>query len=214
MLSFRSSARLWITAGILLGAFVLLHSVSHGEPIIQRQALRDLPYTFNNWSGEEYKIDDKILNAVGVTDYANRVYSQSGGVPVGLYIGYYGSQKTGDTIHSPKNCLPGAGWEPVKSGTAELTLAGGRKIVVNEYVIQQDLDKELVFYWYQGRGRVIASEYEGKFWMVADAITRKRTDGALVRLITPIKDGEAKAFARLSSFTQDSFPEIERILPK
>jgi EpsI family protein len=81
-------------------------------------------------------------------------------------------------------------------------------------VIQQDLDKELVFYWYQGRGRVIASEYEGKFWMVADAITRKRTDGALVRLITPIKDGETKAFARLSSFAQDSFPEIERILPK
>lgn len=214
MPNLRSSARLWITAGILLGAFVLLHSVSHGEPIIQREALRDLPYTFNNWSGEEYKIDVKIVNAVGVTDYTNRVYSQSGGVPVGLYIGYYGSQRTGDTIHSPKNCLPGAGWEPVKSGTAEITLAGGRKIVVNEYVIQQDLDKELVFYWYQGRGRVIASEYAGKFWMVADAITRKRTDGALVRLITPIKDGESKAFARLSSFAQDSFPEIDRILPK
>jgi EpsI family protein len=214
MPNLRSSARLWVTAGILLGAFVLLHSVSHGEPIIQRQALRDLPYTVNNWSGEEYKIDDKILKAVGVTDYANRVYSQPGGSPVGLYIGYYGSQRTGDTIHSPKNCLPGAGWEPVKSGTAELTLAGGRKIVVNEYVIQQDLDKELVFYWYQGRGRVIASEYEGKFWMVADAITRKRTDGALVRLITPINDGETKAFERLSSFAQDAFPEIEQILPK
>ncbi len=193
---------------------MLLHSASHGEPIIQRQALRELPYTIDNWSGEEYKIDDKILNAVGVTDYTNRVYSQSGGPPVGLYIGYYGSQRTGDTIHSPKNCLPGAGWEPVKSGTAELTVTGGRKIVVNQYVIQQDLDKELVFYWYQGRGRIIASEYEGKFWMVADAITRKRTDGALVRLITPIKDGETNAFARLSSFAQDSFPEIERILPK
>ncbi len=214
MLSFRSSIRLWITAGILLGAFVLLHTASHGEPIIQRQPLRELPYAFNNWSGEEHQFDEKVVRAVGVTDYTNRVYSQSGGVPVGLYIGYYGSQKTGDTIHSPKNCLPGAGWEPVKSGEATLTVSGGRKIVVNEYVIQQDLDKELVFYWYQGRGRVIASEYEGKFWMVADAITRKRTDGALVRLLTPINDGEDRAFARLTSFAQDSFSEIERILPK
>ena len=214
MFSARSSIRLWITAGVLLGAFVLLHTASHGEPIIQRQPLHELPYTFNNWSGEEQQIEEKIVNAVGVTDYTNRVYSQSGGVPVGLYIGYYGSQKTGDTMHSPKNCLPGAGWQPIKSGEATLTVAGGRKIVVNEYVIQQDLDKELVFYWYQGRGRVIASEYEGKFWMVADAITRKRTDGALVRLITPINDDETKAFARLTSFAQDSFPEIERILPK
>jgi EpsI family protein len=213
MRSFQSSIRLWITAGVLLGAFVLLHTASHGEAIIQRQALNELPYTFNNWSGEEHQLETKIVHAVGVTDYTNRVYSQSGGPPVGLYIGYYGTQKTGDTIHSPKNCLPGAGWQPIKSGQATLTV-GARKIVVNEYVIQQDLDKELVFYWYQGRGRVIASEYEGKFWMVADAITRKRTDGALVRLITPINDDETKAFARLTSFAQDSFPEIERILPK
>jgi EpsI family protein len=213
MHSFHSSVRLWITAGVLLGAFVLLHTASHGEAIIQRRSLHELPYTFSSWSGEEQPIETKIVHAVGVTDYTNRVYSQSGGAPVGLYIGYYGSQKTGDTIHSPKNCLPGAGWQPIKSGQATLTV-GGRKIVVNEYVIQQDLDKELVFYWYQGRGRVIASEYEGKFWMVADAITRKRTDGALVRLITPINDGETKAFARLTSFAQDSFPEIERILPK
>ena len=114
-------------------------------------------------------------------------------------MGYYGSQKTGDTIHSPKNCLPGAGWDPVRSGFATISAAGGRQIVVNEYVIQQDEDKQLVFYWYQGRGRVIASEYAGKFWMVGDAISRNRTDGALVRLNTPINDNEASARARLVS---------------
>jgi EpsI family protein len=84
---------------------------------------------------------------------------------------------------------------------------------VNEYVIQKGLDKQLVFYWYQGRGRVIASEYLGKFWMVADAISRNRTDGALVRLVTPMNDDEAHARARLVSFTQLLFPHLENAIP-
>ena len=130
-----------------------------------------------------------------------------------MYVGYYASQRTGDTIHSPKNCLPGAGWDPVQSGYIKISIPGGRQIVVNEYVIQQGLDKQLVFYWYQGRGRVIASEYSGKFWMVADAISRNRTDGALVRLVTPMNDGEVHARARLVSFTQLLFPQLESIIP-
>jgi EpsI family protein len=214
MLSFRSSIRLWITAGVLLLGFVLLHSASHGEPIVPRQRLQELPYTLSNWSGEEHPLQPQIVQAVSVSDYTNRVYFQPGGAPVQLYIGYYASQRTGDTIHSPKNCLPGAGWDPIKSGVATITVSGGRKIAVNEYVIQQDLDTELVFYWYQGRGRVLANEYVGKFWMVADAITRNRTDGALVRLITPMNDGETQAFARLASFAQDSFSDVDRLIPQ
>ena len=81
-------------------------------------------------------------------------------------------------------------------------------------MIQQDQNKQLVFYWYQGRGRVIASEYAGKFWMVADAISRNRTDGALVRLITPLNDGEEKARARLVNFTQVLFPYLDDLIPK
>jgi EpsI family protein len=84
---------------------------------------------------------------------------------------------------------------------------------VNQYVIQRDQNKQLVFYWYQGRGRVIASEYAGKFWMVADAIRRNRTDGALVRVITPMNDGEEKAFIRLVSFTQTLFPALHELIP-
>jgi EpsI family protein len=148
-----------------------------------------------------------------VSDYANRLYfSQKEGLAQ-LYVGYYATQRTGDTIHSPKNCLPGAGWDPIQSGYETISLSGGRQIVVNEYVIQQGLDKELVFYWYQGRGRVIASEYSGKFWMVADAISRNRTDGALVRLITPMNDSEEKARARLESFTQLVFPPLDALIP-
>jgi len=150
---------------------------------------------------------------VGVSDYANRVYSQPGATPIQLYIGFYATQRSGDTIHSPKNCLPGAGWDPIRSGYAMVSITDGRKIVVNEYVIQQDQDKQLVFYWYQGRGRVIASEYAGKFWMVMDALSRNRTDSALVRLVTPMADGEDQAHARLVKFTQVLFPHLDEFIP-
>ena len=208
------SNRLWVTAGVLLGAFALLHTVSHGEPIVAHQPLRELPYTLGNWTGEERPLQKQIVQSVMVSDYTNRIYVNSAGPPVQLYIGYYASQRTGDTIHSPKNCLPGAGWDPIHSGYARISLRDGRQIVVNEYVIQQDQNKQLVFYWYQGRGRIIASEYAGKFWMVADAIYRNRTDGALVRLTTNLTDGEQKARARLLNFTEILFPHLDELLPK
>lgn len=214
MVTVGRSIRLWITAGILLGAFVLLHTVSHGEPIVSRQPLRELSFTLGNWTGEERPLQSQIVQAVMVSDYTNRVYFNPADVPVQLYIGYYASQRTGDTIHSPKNCLPGAGWDPIRSEYLRISLGDGRQIVVNEYVIQRDQNKQLVFYWYQGRGRIIASEYAGKFWMVADAIYRNRTDGALVRLTTPLNDGEEKARARLLNFTEILFPHLDELLPK
>jgi EpsI family protein len=213
MLNSPSPARLWISAGVLVAAFVLLHTVSHGEAVVPHRPLRELPFILGSWMGSEQPLSERIVQAVGVSDYANRIYVSQQNGAAQLYVGYYTSQRTGDTIHSPKNCLPGAGWDPIQSGYATIAIPGGRQIVVNEYVIQQGLDKELVFYWYQGRGRVIASEYSGKFWMVADAIARNRTDGALVRLITPMNDSEEKARARLQSFAQLVFPPLDAIIP-
>lgn len=207
------TVRLWLTAGILLGASVLLHSLRHGETIIHRKALAELPYNFADWTGQEHPLQDRIIQAVSVTDYTNRIYVNASGTPVQLYVGYYASQKTGDTIHSPKNCLPGSGWDPVHSAYLSIVLDGGRTIVVNEYVIQQDLNKQMVFYWYQTHDRVIANEYSAKFWMVADAISRNRTDGALVRVITPIEGNEDDARNRLLHFTQLLFPKLNGILP-
>ena len=148
-----------------------------------------------------------------MSDYTNRIYSQLAGTPVQLYVGYYASQRTGDTIHSPKNCLPGAGWDPVQSGYATIALPSGRNIVVNEYVIQRDQTSSWCFIGIRLAGESIASEYAGKFWMVADAISRNRTDGALVRVITPMNDGEDKARARLVSFTQTLFPSLDKLIP-
>src|ERR1700683_3650539 len=213
MINRSGSIRLGITAAILLGAFILLHSITHGEPVVPHQPLHDLSYTLGKWSGQERPLSEQIVQAVSVSDYTNRFYFAGGLAPVQLYVGYYASQKTGDTIHSPKNCLPGAGWDPVHSGYATIAVPFGRNIVVNEYVIQQDQNKQLVFYWYQGRGRVIASEYAGKFWMVADAISRNRTDGALVRVITSMNDGEDTARARLTTLTDTLFPSLDQLIP-
>ena len=207
--------RLFIVGLVLLGGVTLLHAMSHGEAVVAHQPLRDLPYTIGPWKGQEKPLEQRIVEAVSVTDYTNRLYVNPAGTVVQFYVGYYSSQRTGDTIHSPKNCLPGAGWDPIRSDYATITLKDGRQIFVNEYVIAQGLDKQLVFYWYQGRGRVIASEYWGKFWMISDAITRNRTDGALVRLVTPISrtDDFSAAHARLVKFTQGVFPYLNEFIP-
>lgn len=203
-----------VVAAVLLGSTIALHALSHGEPMVAREPLRDLPYQIGDWSGKEYPLQQRIVQAVSVTDYTNRLYLSSNDVPVQLYIGYYASQRTGDTIHSPKNCLPGSGWDPIHSGYANIQLNGGRQIKVNEYLIAQGLDRQLVFYWYQGRGRVIASEYWGKFWMIDDAIMRNRTDGALVRVITPIVGGDVSAaHAGLEKFTRMIFPMLGKLIP-
>jgi EpsI family protein len=214
MFSVFKPIRMWVTAGVLLGTFILVHSVSHGEPVVQHRQLRELPYIVSAWSGQDRPLAQEIVKAIGVSDYTNRLYSGEGQVPVQLYVGYYETQKTGDTMHSPKNCIPGSGWDPIHAALATIPVAADRQIVVNDYIIQKDQDKQLVFYWYQARGRVIASEYSGKFWMVADAISRHRTDGALVRLITPLNDGEAAARARLIRFTQCIFSDLDNIVPK
>lgn len=208
-----TSVRLWMTAGILIGAKLLLNAVNHGEPMVPRHQLRELSYRLGPWSGQEDPLEQRVVQAVSVSDYTNRVYVTQARTPIQLYIGYYSSQRTGDTIHSPKNCLPGAGWDPIRSGYTAIPISGTHQVVVNEYVIAQGLDRELVFYWYQGRGRVIASEYSSKFWMVADALTRHRTDGALVRLITPMKDGELNAHARLVGFAQMLYPQLGDLIP-
>jgi EpsI family protein len=212
MLDRRQSVRLWIAAIILLAASASLRGLSRGEQTLAREPLQNLPHQFASWSGEDRPLQPQIVEAVNVTDYTNRLYRGASADPVLLYIGYYGSQRTGTTIHSPKNCLPGAGWEPIGARYTPIVV-DGRSIAINEYIVQRDQDRQMVFYWYQGRGRVISSEYWGKFWMVADAISRNRTDGALVRVMTPVTGSEQEARERLLVFTQALVPHLDRFIP-
>ena len=129
----------------------------------------------------------------------------------------YGSQRQGDTIHSPLNCLPGAGWEPLSEGRTTIANAGGPgvDIEVNRYVVQKGLDRQLVLYWYQSHGRVVASEYTSRLLLIHDAIRMNRTDGSMVRVIAPIAVGSdgAAAEALATEFVRSLFPRLAGYIP-
>lgn len=188
------------------------HLVS-AEVVVSREPLSTMPLVIGEWRGHEAPpIAEDVLAQLGVDDYVNREYENGGAVPVGLYVGYYASQRQGDTIHSPQNCLPGAGWRPVETGATDLTV-GGRTLRVNQFVIQKGLDRQLVLYWYQGRGRVVANEYRNKALLMLDAARLHRTNGGLVRMIAPIGDNADEARATLSAFAVALFPYLDRHLP-
>lgn len=206
---------------LMLGATsVFLANARKSEAPISRTTFESFPMTLQSWRAvNDPPLEDDILKVLGVDDYASRIYYKPDGAAVGLYMGYYNSQRQGDTIHSPMNCLPGAGWEPVQED--RLTIANadgaGRDITVNRYVVQKGLERQLVLYWYQSRGRVVASEYWSKFYLIHDAMRSNRTDGALVRVIAPIAvgadDNGAAAEKLAEQFVRALFPVLPSYLP-
>lgn len=138
-----------------------------------------------------------------------------GGGAIGLFIAYFPTQRTGVTIHSPKNCLPGSGWVFESSQYVNLNDLNGKGHRVGEYIISDGENRQFVIYWYQAHGRSIANEYLAKIHLVIDAIRLDRTDGALVRVITPIDaiGGAGAAKARAEAFTAQLFPMLPRFIP-
>ena len=199
-------------AVLIVVAGVYASGASGPELVPPRAPLEQAPTSLGPWRGHEASpLADDIVAQLGVDDYINRRYVADGAAPISLYAGYYASQRQGDTIHSPQNCLPGAGWQPVFSDRAEID--AGRPVSVNRFVIQKGLDRQAVYYWYQGRGRVVANEFANKGWLMLDAARLRRTDGGLVRLITPITTTPDAAFASLTSFTRALFPHLSLHLP-
>jgi len=217
--------RTLIVAALLLGTSGYLAKMSRAEPTPIRETLASLPMEVGGWRGSlQPDFEDRILAVLGVDDYARRIYRRPQEGWLGLYIGYYASQRQGDTIHSPLNCLPGAGWTPVTQGQVTLSVrespapdAAAREITVNRFVIQKGLERQLVLYWYQSHNRVVASEYWGRAYTVIDAIRHNRTDAALVRVVLPIfgegPEGLAIAERRGRGFVESLFPYLGRHLP-
>lgn len=215
---------------VLLAASTVAARSTKTEPVPVRRPLDEFPLQIASWQGVQTPgFSERVLNALGVDDYLTRVYARPGEAPVELYIGYYESQRQGDTIHSPMNCLPGAGWIPISATRATMPVeetipeadAAGvrrlRRIEVNRFLIQKGLDRQVVLYWYQSHGRAIASEYRGRLYMVLDAIRLNRTDAALIRVISPVADSEAheeeSGFRRTVAFVEAIFPLLGRHLP-
>jgi EpsI family protein len=206
---------------IFVAASGVIARAQRSEQVPPRQAFSALPMTLAEWSGRvDPPLTEKELDILGADDYLLRSY-YAPGMSAGLYMGYWATQKRGDAVHSPLNCLPGSGWEPLSRQTLGLTVsdraAGARQIDVNRFVIQKGLDRQLVLYWYQSHDRVIASEYVGKFYLVADAIRLGRSDTAIVRVVVPIADSTAAAETAAErtgvQFVQRIFPLLTNHIP-
>ena len=187
-----------------------------GKDVYALKPLSTFPKQFGDWRGVEQRFDDEIYTVLGVDDSFLATYVNPQGRQVQLYIGFYKSQREGDIIHSPKNCMPGSGWNIVKTSSEELDINHGPfgKVKVIEFKLKKGLDEQVVLYWYQSRGRVISSEYLQKIYLVYDSITRNRTDGSFVRLIAPVyKDNEELTSRFLKDFAQMIFPVLTEYLP-
>lgn len=210
------TARLLVVFLVLAAAAVALRASARPDAAVPRETLAGFPMALDGWSGAEAApLDLDTMRVLGVDDYLLRAYSAPE-AQVGLYVGYYRSQRQGDTIHSPMNCLPGAGWVPVQSGRTMIAAGDGRSIEVNRYVIQKGEERQVALYWYEGRGRSVASEYWSKAFLVLDAARRNRTDGALVRVLSPVARGEDPAAAdrRAVAFAGRVVPLLPRFVPE
>lgn len=203
----RSDAKIrpWIPALLLsVGCIGLLGAKRQVDMPLVRPLNEVLPDTLLGMGGVDRIVPPEERKISGVSQYAFRVFEgDSSAALISVYVGYYEAQSQGKSIHSPKNCLPGAGWEPVSSGSLMLD-AQGYKFEVNRYVLENKGHQAVVYYWYQGRGRISANEYRVKWEQVRDRALAGRSDEALVRVMVPVSGGLTLAGADSVAITASS----------
>jgi EpsI family protein len=194
----------------------VVNRLGHVPPRPLKQPLANFPLTFEGREGRSQVMDAAMWEQVGGQSYFMAVYDREGAVPLNFYVAYYEFQrKSGDFIHSPKLCLPGAGWFIDLNHTRTIGNADTGELHFNELVTRKGEDSQLVYFWYQGRERNFTNEFSAKFWMVWDGIWRRRTDGALVRLVMPM-DGQGRleeARREMDRFALAAARELDRFLP-
>jgi EpsI family protein len=205
-----------LTIVILLAAAALNHYFSSPEISLPRKSLAEFPKELGDWIAiGEQKIDDQSMKVLRVDDYFMRNYRNSRGDMIGLYIGYFKSQREGKGIHSPRQCLPGAGWVPVNATVYQMAVPGhhSEAVPVNKFVMGKGLDRQLYLFWYHGRGRTYASEYWNKIYLIWDGLTQKRTDGALIRVNNLVTGNTEDALKTQSEFIKLFFPLLKDYIP-
>jgi EpsI family protein len=200
---------------LLIGGIVVNAWQYLGEAPIQRKQLQDFPREIGVWRqrGGDQKFDQQTMDILRASDYLMRDYQGIGGVTANFYVGYYQTQRDGATYHSPLNCLPGSGW--VMSEPARITISpeGQPPFEANRYMIQNGSNKQLLVYWYQGRGRSIASEYWGKIYTVIDSVRLRRSDGAMIRVVVPVGVSESTALEAAKSLSESAAKVLPEFIP-
>ena len=159
-----------------------------GEVAVERKSLIEMPQQIGDWrmKGGEIRFDKQTESVLRADDYTMREYLGANNRLANVYVGFYASQKSGATYHSPQNCLPGAGWTMREPEQISITTPAGKTFTANRYIIENGVYKEVLIYWYQGRGRIAASEYADKLHTITDSVLRRRSDGAMVRVMTDL----------------------------
>ena len=212
--------RAWIVFACLAGGAGIIARAERYESVPIRTSFSTFPMQIGDWRGvQDPPLDPHVREVLGVNDYLTRAYFRPDSAGVGLYIGYWESQRQGDTIHSPLNCLPGGGWTPVSTTIIQIPSGiGGDRIEANRYVVRKGLDTQVILYWYQSHGRVVASEYWSRLFLIRDAVRLTRTDGAIVRVTAAVRpnveDGEAAAERLATQFIESLFPLLPAYLPE
>jgi len=198
---------------VLVIQAVFFYSASHGENIPLALPLATFPITVGSWRLLQEGVIDKDTEAVlKADDTLTRIYSGPEG-EASLFIAYFKTQRQGQSPHSPKNCLPGSGWQPSQSGRVDVSVAGG-PIRINQYVVSKGEAQSVVYYWYQTQGRVIADEFAARFYLISDSIRHHRSDTALVRVVVPIPPGGTQRAEKIGiDFVKVFYPVVKAYLP-
>jgi EpsI family protein len=213
------SANFWrfVPAGILVIGCGLIWNAHSQEAMPIAGSLSSVLDAVPGHEVVNQTIPERERQVAGMTEYVARAYRRDSVTAFTTFVSYYDKQTQGKTIHSPRNCLPGAGWEVVTGGPSTI-VAGGRSFTVNRYVLRNGGNTAVAYYWYQGRGRVTANEYRVKWNLLTDAALRGRTEEALVRVVVPVRSASTQSLgeadARANEVAALLIRDVYRVLPK
>lgn len=204
-----------LVAAIIIGGVAVNWFITRGEAVVERRPLGELTGTLGDWrqKGGEVRFGEGVESVLRTTDYTMREYLAADGRVANIYVGYYASQRTGATYHSPQNCLPGAGWIMKDPQYIDITTADGRTFQANRYIIENGIYREVMIYWYQGRGRAEPNEFRDKINTVLDGVTRRRSDGAIVRVMTSAGSDEPAAVQAAADLAGHLGAELTQFVP-
>jgi len=211
-----SSVRFVALLVAILGVGVLVNAWAYlGEAHVDRQPLKNFPEQLGQWqrAKPDQVIDEPTMKVLRASDYLLRDYKRADGQAANFYVGYYASQRDGASYHSPLNCLPGSGWTLTSPDKVAISLPDGQSFSANKYVIQNGDYKSLMIYWYQGRGRAVASEYWGKVYTVIDSVRLRRSDVAMVRVTVPLGNSEAAALETAKDLSARAAAALPEFVP-
>lgn len=209
------SVQRWIPAALLASGFLVNSAIvaRRAGPVPLRAPITSVGTALLGAPAHDDTVTADVRRVAGMTSYVLRSYAPASTLPFSIYVGYYDEQRQGKSIHSPKNCLPGAGWEPVESGKIDIATPGG-VITVNRYRVAKQGAQALVYYWYQGRGRVAHDEMRVKFELLRDAALYGRTEEALVRIVVEVQGTDVTAADQLARQVAPTLiDQVNQVLP-